>query len=76
MKRRHQTPAHVISLSGIADLRRIDGDPQSGMTLGAMVTLREIERHPVLREAYPAVAHAAATLPTGSVMEIKRSWPS
>jgi len=64
MKRRHQNPEQVISLSGVEALRTISGDPQSGMTLGAAVTLGEIERHAVLCEAYPAFAHAVREIST------------
>jgi len=64
MKRRQQTPRHVVSLSAIEELRRVSGEPKRGMTLGAMVTLSEIEHSPVLREAYSAVATAAALVST------------
>jgi 4-hydroxybenzoyl-CoA reductase subunit beta len=64
MKRRHQRPAHVVGLTGIGGLRGVDGDPSTGVSLGAMVTLREIERSAMLRESYPAVAAAAALVST------------
>ena len=64
MKRRVQQPSHVISLAGIDELRERRGDPASGVALGAMVTLTEIEFDPVLREAYRAVADAAHSVST------------
>jgi len=64
MKRRHQTPEQVISLSGIADLCSISGDPRSGMTIGAAVTLTEIERNAVLQEAWPALVAAVKSIST------------
>jgi 4-hydroxybenzoyl-CoA reductase subunit beta len=64
MKRRQQTPRHVISLSGIQELARIEGGPKAGFTLGAMVTLREIEDHPMLRAHHPAVSDAARSVST------------
>lgn len=42
----------------------MQGDPRTGMTLGAMVTLSEIEHAPVLKENYAAVATAAALVST------------
>ena len=64
MKRRQQTPRHVISLASIPELRQVHGDPRTGMTLGAMVTLSEIEQAPVLRASYSAVATAAGLVST------------
>lgn len=64
MKRRQQTPATVIALSAIPALRAIQGSPESGLTLGASVTLTQIAEHPVIRTHWPAVAHAAAVVST------------
>ncbi len=64
MKRRQQTPATVISLHRIGELRTIAGSPQTGMTIGACVTLTELTTHEALRERYPAVAQAAHVVST------------
>lgn len=64
MKRRHQRPAHVVSLGAIPELHTIEGDPKTGVTLGAMVKLSEIEFSSLLRGAYPAVAEAASLVST------------
>lgn len=64
MKRRHQRPAHVISLSGVEALQRLDGDDKKGMTVGAMVTLRDLERDPMLRKDYPALVAAVTSIST------------
>ena len=64
MKRRQQTPATVIALSAIPELRAITGSARDGLTLGAGVTLTEIAAHPVIREHWPAVGHAAAVVST------------
>lgn len=64
MKRRHQTPANVVALNAIPELARITGTSRSGMTIGATVTLADVGAHPVLREHYPAVAHAADVVST------------
>src|SRR6185295_10689154 len=50
MKRRQMEPRVVI------------GSPSSGVTLGPNITLRELERHPLLLEKYPAVAEAAHSI--------------
>lgn len=64
MKRRHQTPQHVIALAGIADLQRIDTRADGGISLGAMVKLTAIERHKALQQRYPAFVHAVREIST------------
>ena len=64
MKRRQQTPATVISLRHIPQLREIAGSPAEGMTIGACVSLTAVATHPVLSSRYRAVAHAAHTVST------------
>jgi 4-hydroxybenzoyl-CoA reductase subunit beta len=64
MKRRQQTPPVVIGLSRIASLRRIDGEPASGLRIGAGVTLAELASDPRVKSAYPAVASAAESVST------------
>jgi 4-hydroxybenzoyl-CoA reductase subunit beta len=64
MKRRHQVPTDVVALHSIPGLAGIAGDPREGVTIGAMTTLRSLERDPRLRAAYPAVAEAARLVST------------
>ncbi len=68
MKRRHQEPRTVISLMGIAELRRAGrriGGSADGLTLGACITLTDLSAHPTIRpSAYSAVAHAAELVST------------
>jgi len=68
MKRRHQEPRTVISLMGIAELRRADrriGGSADGLTLGACITLTDLSAHSTIRpSAYSALAHAAELVST------------
>ena len=64
MKRRQQTPKVVIGLGRLTALRRIKGNPQAGMVLGAGLTLTEVCEHRRLPKAYPVVAHAAELIST------------
>jgi len=64
MKRRQQTPRTVISVGRIADLKKIEGDGRSGMTIGAGVSLTELVEHPVVNRDYPSVARAARLIST------------
>lgn len=58
LKDRIKRPKMVVDLSGIEELRgiRTTGD---GIEIGAMTTLTEVARHPVIREKYGLLAEAA-----------------
>jgi 4-hydroxybenzoyl-CoA reductase subunit beta len=64
MKRRQQTPKIVISVMRLADLNQISGDGNSGLRIGASVTLTEICENPIINRDYPVVAKAARTIST------------
>jgi len=59
MKRRQQTPAHVVGLRGVEALSARSGDPARGLTLGAMTRLGALEGDAQLLAAWPALARAA-----------------
>jgi 4-hydroxybenzoyl-CoA reductase subunit beta len=62
MKRRQMEPRVVIGLRHLSELRSVTGSPADGLSLGANLTLFELERHPLLRGRYPAVAAAAHSI--------------
>jgi len=62
MKRRQMEPRVVIGLRHISELHGMSGSPATGLTLGANLTLRELERMPVLVDNYPAVAEGAHSI--------------
>src|SRR5258706_13566664 len=64
MKRRQQTPTRVIGLRGIRALHETSGAPTSGLTIGAMVSLTQVERDTAVRAAWPALARAAQLIST------------
>lgn len=64
LKRRQVKCGTLVSLSGVASLKGISGDPENGMEIGAMVTLAEIVEHPVIAASYPALARAACLVST------------
>ncbi|MBI5068136.1 MAG: FAD binding domain-containing protein [Deltaproteobacteria bacterium] len=59
MKRRQQTPAHVVGLRGVEALSARSGDPARGLTLGAMTRLASLEQDGQVLAAWPALARAA-----------------
>ncbi|HYJ46248.1 MAG TPA: xanthine dehydrogenase family protein subunit M [Pyrinomonadaceae bacterium] len=64
MKRRQQTPQTVISVTRLKELNRITGDGQSGLRIGAGVSLTDICEHQAINRDYPFVAQAARTIST------------
>src|SRR3712207_6573687 len=64
MKRRQQTPGTVIAVGRLKELRRVEGDGESGIVIGAGVSLTELCEHPVVQRDYPALARAARLIST------------
>jgi CO/xanthine dehydrogenase FAD-binding subunit len=61
MKRREQTPAHLISLKEIEGLKGISADDQE-IRIGALTTLGEIERSPLVRQHLPILWSAVQVM--------------
>src|SRR5205809_401778 len=64
MKRRQQTPRTVISVMQLAELNQITGDGNSGIKIGASVTLTDIVEHQIIKRDYPVIASAARMIST------------
>ncbi len=64
MKRRQQMPQTVISVTRLKELNQITGDGQSGLRIGAGVSLTDICEDAVISRDYPFVAAAARTIST------------
>jgi 4-hydroxybenzoyl-CoA reductase subunit beta len=62
MRQKLFEPEYVLDLRGIADLCGIKPDPRGGVEIGALTTLRAIERSDFLRQHYPVLSEAAATV--------------
>ena len=60
-KDRAKAPEAVIDLEGIAELLGIRETPE-GIEIGAMTTLTEVERSPLVRERWGLLAEAAASV--------------
>ncbi len=64
MKRRHQRPAHVISLARIPELSGIERADDGALHIGAMTRLSVLERAAELQRGHRAVADAVASVST------------
>jgi len=62
MRQKLFEPEHVLDLRGVAALRGIRPQPDGGVEIGALTTLRAIERSDFLRQHYQVLSEAAATV--------------
>jgi len=62
MKQKLFEPEYVLDLRAIRELRGIRRLAYGGVEIGALTTLREIERSAFLRQHYPVLTEAAATV--------------
>jgi len=61
MKDRAESPARLVSLSGIAGLREIDADGDA-IRMGAMATLSDVVAHAAIREHFPGLVKSVADI--------------
>jgi len=50
----------VVSIAGLRELRGIEATAAGGLRIGALTTIAEVARHPVIRSKYRALSMAAA----------------
>jgi 4-hydroxybenzoyl-CoA reductase subunit beta len=62
MRQKLFEPYYVLDLRGIRALRGISALPDGSAEIGASTTLREIERSDFLRQQFPVLTEAAATV--------------
>jgi len=62
MKRRHQSAKEVVGLRGVAGLHGIAGQPGEEVRLGAMTSLTDITSSALLRQHYPGLVRAVASI--------------
>ena len=64
MKNRQKTPGLLVDLKEIPGMDRIQYGEKEGLEIGAMVSLRHLASHPVIKEKYPVLARAASMVGT------------
>ena len=62
MRQRLFEPGYVLDLRAVATMRGIRPQPDGGVEIGALTTLGAIERSDFLRQHYPVLNEAAATV--------------
>src|SRR5258705_1423132 len=63
-------PTRVVNLKNIRGLDQIKSDGKSGLTIGALVTLSQLEEHPVVRKSFPGLAEAAHSIATPQIRNL------
>ena len=58
LKDRIKRPRYVVDLGGVEELKGVR-ERDGGLEIGAMTTLTEVVRHPLVRERYPILTDAA-----------------
>ena len=56
------TPAAIINIKRLPELKGLDFDETAGLRLGALTTLRDLTRSPLIREHYPSLMQAAGLM--------------
>jgi len=62
MRQKLFDPEYVLDLRGIGQMRGISPQPDGGVEIGALTTLRNIERSEFLRLHFPVLTEAVATV--------------
>ncbi|HUT69874.1 MAG TPA: xanthine dehydrogenase family protein subunit M [Desulfatiglandales bacterium] len=61
---------HLIDIARIPGLDRIDYDDEGGLRIGALTTIRAIEKSAEIRENYPAISQAASKLASVAIRNL------
>jgi xanthine dehydrogenase YagS FAD-binding subunit len=64
MKEHIVRPKRVVNLKTIPDLQEIAGDANSGLRIGPLVTLHQLETNPTVKKSFPGLAEAAHSIAT------------
>jgi 4-hydroxybenzoyl-CoA reductase subunit beta len=62
MRQKLFEPEYVLDLRGVGEMRGIKPQPDGGVEIGALTALSAIEKSVFLREHYPVLTEAAATV--------------
>ena len=62
MRQKLFEPEYVLDLCRIAEMKGIKAGADAGIEIGALTTLKAVERSEILRQRYPVLSEAAATV--------------
>jgi len=67
MKHRLFTPTTLLSLRRLDTLKGITQLENGGLSIGAMTTLKQLRRSPLINSDYPAISEACRTIATATI---------
>lgn len=70
MKDYTSRPSRVVNLKGIPGLDRVQANARTGLTIGALVTLTQLEEHPAVRASFPGLSEAAHSIATPQIRNL------
>lgn len=70
MKDYTSRPSRVVNLKSIRGLDGIQGNAKNGLTIGALVTLTQLEEHPVVKTSFPGLSEAAHSIATPQIRNL------
>jgi carbon-monoxide dehydrogenase medium subunit len=63
-------PRYVIDIAGISKLKGIKGDLTQGIRIGALTTISDLEKSPVLKDGYSIISQAARQLGSEGIRNV------
>jgi xanthine dehydrogenase YagS FAD-binding subunit len=70
MKEYTSRPSRVVNLKSIRGLDRIEGDGRKGLTVGALVTLTQLEENASVKANFPGLAEAAHSVASPQIRNL------
>jgi xanthine dehydrogenase YagS FAD-binding subunit len=70
MKDYSTRPTRLVNLKSIRGLDRIQGSAKSGLTIGALVTLAQLEENLIVRTSFPGLYQAAHSIATPQIRNL------
>ncbi len=65
-----EVPEVILDIKKVAEAKQLDFDPVNGLSLGALVTIGEIERSGVIAENYPLLGDASEQISVPQVRNV------
>jgi CO/xanthine dehydrogenase FAD-binding subunit len=70
MKKREKNPEHLIDLKGIGEMKGIHTDEKKGIRIGALTTLREMERSTLVKEKFSILWDAVTLMASPQIRSL------
>jgi xanthine dehydrogenase YagS FAD-binding subunit len=65
-----EVPEVIVDIKKIGEMQQLDFDPIGGLSMGALVTIGDVERSDVIAEHYPLLGHASDVISVPQVRNV------